>query len=116
MAIDFEVLHFGDPSFDAAFLLNHLLLKTFHGIQGAPALAATFWSALGPELPPAPWFEAATIAHLGGLLLARMDGKSPAEYIECESLRRRIRAFARQLILRPPRTIEEVWERYAVHH
>ena len=35
MAIDFEVIHFGDPSFDAAFLLNHLLLKTFYGIAGA---------------------------------------------------------------------------------
>ena len=28
MAIDFEVIHFGDPAFDAAFLLNHLALKS----------------------------------------------------------------------------------------
>ena len=30
MAIDFEVTHFGDPAFDSAFLLNHLLLKSFY--------------------------------------------------------------------------------------
>ena len=46
MAIDFEVIHFGDPSFDAAFLLNHLLLKTFYGIAGAPHLARIFWRTL----------------------------------------------------------------------
>ncbi len=33
MAIDFEVIHFGDPSFDSAFLLNHLLLKSFYRPQ-----------------------------------------------------------------------------------
>jgi 5-methylthioribose kinase len=112
MAIDFEVLHFGDPSFDAAFLLNHLLLKTFYGISGAPALAAAFWEALLSELPEAPWFESATIAHLGGLLLARMDGKSPAEYIRDEDLKQRIREFARGLIVSPPSRVVDVWERY----
>ena len=38
MAIDFEVIHFGDPSFDAAFLLNHLLLKSFLRPEWAPLL------------------------------------------------------------------------------
>ena len=111
MAIDFEVMHFGDPSFDAAFLLNHLLLKTFYGIDGAPAMASVFWNALVAELPEAVWFEEATVAHLGGLLLARMDGKSPAEYIVDEDLKARIREFARELIVRPPKTIDEIWGR-----
>jgi hypothetical protein len=112
MAIDFEVLHFGDPSFDAAFLLNHLLLKTFYGVDGAPALAKVFWTALNEELPSAPWFEGATIAHLGGLLLARIDGKSPAEYIQGDELKDKIRQFARELIVTPPATVGEVWERF----
>lgn len=116
MAIDFEVLHFGDPSFDAAFLLNHLLLKTFHGIAGAPGLAQTFWAALQAELPSTDWFERQTLAHLGALLLARMDGKSPAEYIRDEDRKRQIREFARGLITSPPRRVLEVWERYANHH
>ena len=28
--IDWEIVHRGDPAFDVAFLLNHLLLKTIH--------------------------------------------------------------------------------------
>jgi 5-methylthioribose kinase len=116
IAIDFEVMHFGDPSFDAAFLLNHLLLKTFCGIADAPLMARAFWEALMPELPLplTTWFEQATIAHLGGLLLARIDGKSPAEYIKDEALKMRIRAFARELIVAPPRTVGQVWERLGV--
>ena len=31
--IDWEVAHRGDPAFDIAFLLNHLLLKTIHRPQ-----------------------------------------------------------------------------------
>ena len=113
MAIDFEVIHFGDPSFDAAFLLNHLLLKTFHGIAGAPHLARIFWRTLQAEMPDAPWFERATLEHLAGLLLARMDGKSPAEYIRDPQQKPRIRRFGRRLIEDPPKTVEEVWERHA---
>jgi 5-methylthioribose kinase len=46
MAIDFEVVHYGDPAFDSAFLLNHLLLKSFYlpGCRAALAEAArAFW-------------------------------------------------------------------------
>src|SRR5713226_6292878 len=48
MAIDFEVIHFGDPGFDAAFLLNHLLLKSFYRPVWRDALARAalaFWEA-----------------------------------------------------------------------
>ena len=75
LAIDFECIHFGDPSFDAAFLLNHLLLKTVYGIAGAEDLARIFWSTLQAEMPAAPWFEQATLEHLGALLLARIDAQ-----------------------------------------
>lgn len=96
MLIDFEVIHFGDPAFDAAFLLNHLLLKGARdlGVICAGELAA---------------FEtAAVIRHLGCLHLARVDGKSPAEYLT-EPQRVRVRAAARELILHPPKTIEEIF-------
>ncbi len=36
--IDFEVAHFGDPAFDLAFMLNHLLLKRLH-VPAAKAVA-----------------------------------------------------------------------------
>ena len=116
LAIDFECIHFGDPSFDAAFLLNHLLLKTVYGIAGAEDLARIFWSTLQAEMPAAPWFEQATLEHLGALLLARIDAKSPAEYIREPALKEHIRAFARDLILHPPPSIADVWKKYAAHH
>jgi 5-methylthioribose kinase len=112
MAIDFEVIHYGDPSFDAGFLLSHLLLKSFHlpdlSVEFAE-LARAFWTSLISGMPPASWFEPATIAHIGGLLLARVDGKSPAEYIRQET-RQHVRDFARRLILEPPTAIRDVFE------
>jgi 5-methylthioribose kinase len=113
MAIDFEVIHFGDPSFDAAFLLNHLLLKSFYRPQWRPALCAAgrrFWSVVQEAVPPPnTWFETATIQHLGALLLARIDGKSPAEYIREDALKSQIRDYARRLILQPPSRISTLF-------
>lgn len=104
IAIDFEVIHFGDPAFDAGFLLNHLVLKAFFHPDCRDryrAAALRFRQATGD------W---ATLAHLGALLLARVDGKSPAEYLDAD-LRPRVRAFARDLILRPAADIAEVFDR-----
>lgn len=114
MAIDFEVIHFGDPSFDAAFLLNHLLLKSFFRPQWAARFrdaALHFWRALAPLLPAqAGWFETATVEHLGALLLARVDGKSPAEYIQVPELKAQVRKFARRLIQNPPGGVHAVFD------
>ncbi|HET9322051.1 MAG TPA: aminoglycoside phosphotransferase family protein [Bryobacteraceae bacterium] len=114
MAIDFEVTHFGDPAFDSAFLLNHLLLKSFYRPKWGGELASAamrFWDVYRQGLPAdCDWIEAATLAHLGGLLLARIDGKSPAEYITHAALRERVRGFARNLILAPPARVADVFE------
>jgi 5-methylthioribose kinase len=113
MAIDFEVIHYGDPSFDAAFLLNHLLLKSYHFPQWRErfrALAMQFWAALREGLPPEwDWFERATIDHLGCLLLARVDGKSPVEYITDGQEKQTIREHAREMIIDPPESIARVF-------
>lgn len=114
MAIDFEVTHFGDPAFDSAFLLNHLLLKSFYRPEWSgefARLASGFWEAYCAGLPrECDWIEQATLQHLGCLLLARIDGKSPAEYITDPALRERVRAFARRLIVTPPARITDVFE------
>lgn len=112
MAIDFEAIHFGDPAFDVAFLLNHLLLKSFHTKQhaaGLGAMAEKFWTTLRAQMPSVPNFEIRTIEHLGALLLSRMDGKSPVEYICDPDLKQQIRDFARRLILQPPVSVLEVF-------
>jgi 5-methylthioribose kinase len=112
-AIDFEVAHFGDPSFDAAFLLNHLLLKMRFrpALRGQYAAAALrFREVLLADLPAGcEWFEEATIRHLGGLHLARIDGKSPAEYIRDAGMKQEVRDLARRLMRDPPKSLEEVF-------
>ncbi len=111
MVIDFEVVHYGDPSFDAAFCLNHLLLKCFRRPRLAAELldlARVFFTWTTALLPPAAlrWFEAFTIGHLGLLMLARIDGKSPVEYVTEEPLKETIRRTATKLMLERPATLE----------
>jgi 5-methylthioribose kinase len=112
LLIDFECVHWGDPAFDAAFLANHLLLKSFH----RPAFASlylealdAFWSTLrkglGDEVREG--FEYRTLRHLGGLMLARIDGKSPAEYIRDEEVKDRVRGVAKRILIERPRQLIE---------
>jgi 5-methylthioribose kinase len=112
MAIDFEVIHFGDPSFDSAFLVNHLVLKSFHRPQWADLYAqaaAGFWRKFVAGVPRETWIERATLQHLGWLMLARVDGKSPAEYLRDAAIQDRVRRFARDLIISPPDSVAEVF-------
>jgi aminoglycoside phosphotransferase (APT) family kinase protein len=105
--IDFEVVHWGDPSFDSAFLLNHLMLKSFHRPQYAELYfqaAQAFWQVLAAGLSGAQTvdFEPMTVRHLGGLMLARIDGKSPVEYIRDEGVKLRVRRTANRLLTERP--------------
>ncbi len=83
--IDFEVAHRGDPRFDLAFLLTHLTMKAVHlpTHAGEFDIAArsfidAYAASAGPDLAPD---VAGTMRHVGALLLARVHGKSPAEYL-----------------------------------
>lgn len=117
MAIDFEVVHFGDPAFDIAFLLNHLVLKFVHLAKGGRHCldaARAFWETLRGELPDQiARLEESTLRHLPVLMLARVDGKSPAEYLR-ESDKHLVRRLARQWILAPPSSISELLDELAV--
>ena len=113
--IDFEVVHWGDPSFDSAFLLNHLMLKSFHQPRYSEPYfqaARAFWQALDSGLSGAATvdFERMTVRHLGGLMLARMDGKSPVEYIRDEETRSRVRRTAKRLLGGQEGSFEEALE------
>ena len=108
MVLDWECVHWGDPAFDTGFLLNHLLLKSFHRPHDRPLLsraAVAYYDAVA-VVPLAD-----TMVHLPLLLLCRMDGKSPVEYITGEATKSKIRAYARALLAEPPRTVAELFER-----
>jgi 5-methylthioribose kinase len=113
--IDFEVVHWGDPTFDSAFLLNHLMLKSFHQPRFAELYfqaARVFWKVLKGGLKGAQTvdFEAMTVRHLGGLMLARMDGKSPVEYIRDEGVKTRVRRTANRLLAERPASLDAALE------
>ena len=103
--LDFEVAHLGHPAFDLAFMLNHLTLKAIHQpeITGKYNRAArAFWASyVAAVLRPAGYadvLELDTVRQLGVLLLARVDGKSPAEYITTDAAKARVRHLARSIL------------------
>ncbi|MCM0018672.1 MAG: phosphotransferase [Tagaea sp.] len=112
--LDAECAWYGDPAFDVAFCLNHLLLKCVW----KPAQAARYLGA----------FDALRAAYFGGrsagsqarvarllpaLTLARIDGKSPVEYIVDERDKARVRAVVSPLVATPPRDLDMVRDAWA---
>ncbi len=111
--LDAECACIGDPAFDLAFCLNHLMLKClwnpaasagFHTCHAALAdayLAQVDWE-------PAAELEQRAASLLPGLMLARVDGKSPVEYIRNDAERDRVRRCARALLFAPPSRLAQV--------
>lgn len=110
--IDFEVAHLGDPAFDVAFLLSHLLLKSLHQPDWTPGFAAcadafvtSYEATVDPALLSA-WDYVA--GHVGCLLLARVDGKSPAEYLT-PAQRTSAQRLGCALLTEPPGRPTQMW-------
>jgi len=111
--LDAECAWWGDPAFDLAFCLNHLLLKCLWTPSARHDFLASF-SALaeaylaGVDWEPRADVEARAAALLPGLLLARVDGKSPVEYITLDAQRDTVRRAARPLLMRAPSTLQDI--------
>jgi 5-methylthioribose kinase len=111
--LDAECACIGDPAFDLAFCLNHMLLKCLWNPSACSAFFACFEAMTKAYLAEANWEPAAAVEQraaslLPGLFLARVDGKSPAEYIRSEVDRARIRRCARSLLAVPPERLAQV--------
>lgn len=101
--LDAECAWFGDPAFDLAFCLNHLLLKCLVRPDKAEALILSFKALTEAYFDEADWelrasLEARAAALLPALLLARVDGKSPVEYLTDDRLRDQVRWIAVPLL------------------
>ncbi|HXX13015.1 MAG TPA: hypothetical protein VEK05_15995, partial [Burkholderiales bacterium] len=57
---------------------------------------------------PAALMEARAARLLPGLLLARVDGKSPVEYIDAEWQRAAVRSVARHHLLAPVERLQDI--------
>ena len=87
--LDCEVAWYGDPAFDVAFLLHHLCLKALLQAPRDRGVAALFDAAVrayfsevrGMRRRRAAALDRRSARLLLMLLLARVDGKSPVEYL-----------------------------------
>jgi aminoglycoside phosphotransferase (APT) family kinase protein len=118
--LDAECAWYGDPAFDVAFCLNHLLLKCLVQPARAGNLLEAFAAFVAAYFDTARFesrdkLEARAASLLPALLLARVDGQSPVEYLlgrpKQQALVRRV---ARLLIADAPlrlATVAESWRR-----
>ena len=119
--LDAECAWWGDPVFDLAFCLNHLLLKrawrphwTKSYQQAFSTLLDAYRSAVLRLGLWEPWedLEARCARLLPALLLARVDGKSPVEYLDPDDRsggqRDQIRTLARQYLRHPTTRLEAI--------
>jgi aminoglycoside phosphotransferase (APT) family kinase protein len=117
--LDAECAWYGDPAFDLAFCLNHMLLKCLWRPQWGDEYLACFDALAGNYLAGVDWeaaeaIEARAARLLPGLFLGRVDGKSPAEYVTEERDKDRVRRVARALLLDPAEklgAVRDAWGR-----
>lgn len=115
--VDAETAWYGDPAFDLAFCLNHLLLKclwraaSHDGFLDAFALFRDTYMEEVCWEPPA-GLERRAVSLLYAMMLARVDGKSPVEYLEDEDSRVRVRGFASEGLLAPEVSLAAVRDRW----
>jgi aminoglycoside phosphotransferase (APT) family kinase protein len=118
LLLDAECATWSDPAFDLAFCLNHLLLKCLWTPASSAdflhcfeVLTTSYLSSVDWE-PPSD-FEARAARLLPGLLLARVDGKSPVEYVTEEHQREHVRRVASTLLINPTSSLQEVAQAWA---
>ncbi len=103
MFIDSECAWYGEPAFDLAFCLNHLMLKCLWRPHHASGFLHLFDRLTETYLAGVTWqppaeMDALTAALLPALLLGRIDGKSKIEYVTDEREKNMVRNFARAFI------------------
>jgi hypothetical protein len=112
MFLDAECATAGDPAFDVAFCLNHLVLKALHLRSSRKTLfscAEDFWSAYRDCID---WeaqdeLERRVCRLLPAFMLARVDGKSPVEYLSLEE-QSLVRTVSAPLIKGPEPSVTRV--------
>jgi aminoglycoside phosphotransferase (APT) family kinase protein len=117
--LDAECAWYGDPAFDPAFCLNHLLLKGAWRTDRVSAYLDCFLAygqtyLDGADWEPADVLEERVATLLPGLFLARIDGKSPVEYLTEDVQKNRVRRAAKALLCNPVSRLADIaaiWEK-----
>lgn len=112
--LDCEVAWYGDPAFDLAFLLTHLLLKgLYHAPRqlGFEQMAGAFWrryAEIAGGVIGMQALEPRVARLLLMILLARIDGKSPIEYLRQPEQGAWVRQFTRPRIAAGVSSLSEI--------
>lgn len=104
--LDAECATWGDPAFDVAMLLSHLFLKGAYRPQQVSFYcdeAKTFWQSYACEVDwePRGAIERRACALIPAFMLARLDGKSPVEYLSDTVKSTIVRPWAVQGVVAP---------------
>jgi aminoglycoside phosphotransferase (APT) family kinase protein len=113
--LDAETACYGDPAFDLAFCLNHLLLKCVWAPAHAAAYLGAFEALQNDYFAQAHWeaagaLDGRTAGLLAAFLLARIDGKSPVEYITDPRKKDFVRQAAREFLSMPELSLSAMAE------
>jgi 5-methylthioribose kinase len=108
--LDAETACYGDPAFDLAFCLNHFLLKSVWHPEWTALYAESFRAVAQAYLAGVTWeksfeIDRRTARLLPMLFLARVDGKSPVEYLTEAADISFVRAAAMQMLVEPPQNL-----------
>jgi 5-methylthioribose kinase len=122
--LDFECAHAGDAAFDLGFFLTHLLLKTIRAAASDSSLSkkyaglaslflSTYLDRRRIDSRARSSLTRRAILHLAACCLARVDGKSPVEYLDDQG-QATARSFAREALRSEPPTWDAVLEQLDV--
>ncbi len=115
--LDHEVIHFGDPTFDLGFSMTHFLSKAHHLPERRTDFAdanRAYWERYRSIVAPEPWaddLEGRAVRKTLGVLLARVRGRSPLEYLD-QSKRDRQAAAVIALMTEPPTTVSALTDAF----
>jgi aminoglycoside phosphotransferase (APT) family kinase protein len=115
--LDAETACYGDPAFDLAFCLTHLLLKGVWHPEWTMDYLDCFAELKSAYLDGVDWedaggLETRTVQLVSGLLLARVDGKSPVEYLTEDAKRAFVRDNAKRMLLDYPANLDDLSEQW----
>ncbi|MBT4692408.1 MAG: phosphotransferase [Planctomycetaceae bacterium] len=119
MLLDFEVGHFGDPAFDLGFFLTHIVIKSIRDpslavqyAKMAQVFIAEYQRVMLPRVGAAVVgeIESRGCTNLGACLVARVDGKSPVEYLSDSEQRETVRQLGKRLLLGDVQRVENIWD------
>jgi len=112
IVLDFEVAHIGNPVFDLAFLLAHLLCKIIRATQGEEKdlLVETAKQFFANYQQDSRLNVAKSLPHHVALIaLARVEGVSPVNYLD-ESAQQRLVALTKSALLDSGMTVTGLLE------